>query len=67
MYNYATITDFKIATGIDTSTFALKSNLASIKTEVDKLNTNKLISVPVDFSKLSDVVNEDEDKKNCVW
>ena len=52
----ATNTDLKNAAGIDTSNFALKSNLGSLKTEVDKLNIEKLIPVPVDLSKLSDVV-----------
>ena len=42
----------KNATGIDTSNFALKSNLASLKTEVDKLDNDNLIHFPVDFSKL---------------
>ena len=41
---------------VDTSSFALKTNLASLKTEVDKLDIDKLVSVPVDLSKLSDVV-----------
>ena len=41
---------------IYTSGFALKSNLASLKTAVDKLGINKLVPVPVDLSKLSDVV-----------
>ena len=39
--NYATKADFKDATGIDTSNFALKSDLASLKTEVDKLDIDK--------------------------
>ena len=39
-----------------TSRFALKTNLASLKTEVDKLHIDKLVPVPVDLSKLSDVV-----------
>ena len=48
---------------IDTSSFALKSNLASLKTEVDKLDIDKLVPVPVDLSKLSDVVKNDVVKK----
>ena len=47
----------------DTSSFALKSNLASLKTEVDKLNINKLVPVPVDLSKLSETVKNDVVKK----
>ena len=54
--NYATKTDIKNILHIDTSSFALKSNLASLKTEVDKLDIDKLVPVPVDLSKLSDVV-----------
>ena len=50
---------------IDTSSFALKSNLASSKTEVDKLDINKLVSVPVDLHKLSDVVKNDV--KKTIW
>ena len=54
--NYATKTDIKNISHVDTSSFALKSNLASLKTEVDKLDINKLVPVPVDLTKLSDVV-----------
>ena len=59
LLNYATKIDLKNVTHIDTSGFALKTNLASLKTEVDKLDIDKLIPVPVDLSKLSDVVNND--------
>ena len=48
---------------IDTSSFALKSNLASLKTKVDKLDINKLVPVAVDISKLSDVVKNYVAKK----
>ena len=44
---------------VDTSSFALKTNLASLKTEVDKLDIDKLAPVPVDLSKLSAVVKND--------
>ena len=44
---------------VDVSNFALKSNLASLKTEVDKLNIDKLVPIPVDLSKLSNVVKND--------
>ena len=54
--NYATKTDIKNISHVDTSSFALKANLASLKTEVDKLDIDKLVPVPVDLSKLSDVV-----------
>ena len=48
---------------VDTSTFALKTNLASSKTEVDKLDIEKLAPAPVDLSKLSDVVKNNVVKK----
>ena len=57
--NYATKVDLKDATGTVTSNFALKSNLASLKIEVDKTDVDKLKIVPVDLSKLSNVVNND--------
>ena len=53
--NYATKADINISRA-DTSSFALKTNLASLKTEVDKLDIDKLVPVPVDLSKPSDVV-----------
>ena len=61
--NYATKTDLKIVTHVDTSSFAIKINLANLKTEVDKLDIEKLAPVPVDLSKLSDVVKNDVVKK----
>ena len=64
MSNYATKTDPKNVTHIDTSTFALKTNLASLKTKVDKLDIDKLAPVPVDLSKLSDVVKINLIKKD---
>ena len=61
--NYATKFDLKNVTHIDTSIFALKTNLASSKTEVDKLDIEKLAPVPVNLSKLSDVVKNNVVKK----
>ena len=83
--NYATKTDIKNISHIDTSSFALKSNLASLKTEIDKLDIDKLKSltnnlsnskskvdkldidklalVPLDLSKLSNVVKNDVVRK----
>ena len=61
--NYTTKTDLKNVTHVDTSSFALKINLASLKTKVDKLDIDKLAPVPVDLSKLSDVVKNDVVKK----
>ena len=56
-------TDLKNITHVDTSNFALKTNWVSLKTAVDKLDFDKLVPVPVDFSKLSDVVKNDVVKK----
>ena len=64
--NYATKTDLKEATGIDTSNFVIKSNLSSLKTGADKIDVDKLKTVPVDLSKLSNVVNNDVVKKLCM-
>ena len=61
--NYATKTDFKNVSHVDTSSFALKTNLASLETEVDKLDIDKLAPVPIDLSKLSDVVKNDVSNK----
>ena len=61
--NYATKTDINNIAHNDTSSFPLKTNLASLKTEVDKLDIDKLVPVPVDLSKLSDVVKNDVVKK----
>ena len=52
--NYATKNDLKNVTHVDTSSFALKTNLSGLKTEVDQLDIDKLVPVPVDLSKLSD-------------
>ena len=57
--NYATKTDIKNISHIDTSSFALKSNLTSLKTEVDNLGIDKLAPALADLSKLSDAVKND--------
>ena len=67
MSNYAIKTDIKNILHINTSRFALKSNLSSLKTAVDKSDIDKLILAPVDLSKLSDLVKNDVVKKNCTW
>ena len=61
--NYATKDDIKNITHVDTSSFALKTNVANLKTEVDKLDIDKLAPVPTDLSKLSDVVKNNVVKK----
>ena len=64
--NYATKTDIRNISHVDISSFALKSNLASLKTEVDKVDIDKLVHVALDLNKLNDVVKNDVVKKNCV-
>ena len=61
--NCATKADLKNVTHTDTSCFGLKTNLSSLKTEVDKLDIDKLAPLPVDLSKLSDIVKNDFVKK----
>ena len=61
--NYATKTDLKNISHVDPSSFGLKTNLAHLKTEVDKLDIDKLVPIPVDLSKLSDIVKKDVVKK----
>ena len=61
--NYATKIDLKDVSHVDVSSFALKSNLASLKTEVDKINDDKIKTVPPDLVKLSNVVKNDVIKK----
>ena len=60
--NYATKADIRNFSHVNTSSFSLKSNLASLKTEVDKLDIDKEVPVPVDLGKLSDVVKNDVKK-----
>ena len=57
--NYATKADIKNISHADTSGFALKKHLANLKTEVDKLDIDKLKPVLTDLSKLSNVVKND--------
>ena len=61
--SYATKTDLKIVTHVDVSSFALKTNLANLKTKVDKIDIAKLTSVPDDLAKLSNAVKNDVAKK----
>ena len=57
--NYATKTDIKKVTHGDASSFPLKRNLTNLKTDVDKLDTDKLVPIPADLSKLSNVVKNE--------
>ena len=61
--NYSTKTDLKDITHTDVSSFASTTNLAALKTEVDKIDTDKLKTVPEDLAKLSDVVKNKTVKK----
>ena len=61
--NYATKADIKNISHVDTSRFALKTNLANLKSEVDRLNIDKLKPFPTDLSKLSNVVKSHVVKK----
>ena len=61
--HYETKDDIKNITHVDISSFALKTNLANLKTKVDKLDIDKLATVPVDLSKLSNAVKNDVIKK----
>ena len=60
--NYATKADIKNISHVDTTSFALKTNLASLKAKVDKLDIDKFVSV--NLSKLSDVVKNNVAKKD---
>ena len=62
--NYVTKADIKNITHVDTSSFALKTSSASLRTEVDKVEIDKLKPVSVDLSKLSDVVKNDVVKRD---
>ena len=61
--NYATKTDLKNITHVDVSSFASKSNLAALKTEVDKIDVDKLKTTPVDLAKLTNAAQNDLVKK----
>ena len=61
--NYATKTDLNNVADVDVSGFALKSNLASLKTEVDKIDIDKSTAVTNDLAKPSNVVKNDVAKK----
>ena len=61
--NYATKTDFKNITHVAVSSFASKTNLAALKTEVDKIDTDKLKTAPTDLAKLTNAIENDVVKK----
>ena len=61
--NYATKTDLKNITHVDVSSFAIKTNLAALKTEADKIDADKLKTTPVDLAKLTNTVEHNVVKK----
>ena len=61
--NYATNTDLKNITHVDVSSYASKTNLAALKTKLDKIDVDKLKTTPTDLAKLSNVVKNDVVKK----
>ena len=63
LVNYATKTDLKNITHVDVSSFASKTNLAALKTEVDKIDADKLKTTPADLAKLTNAVEDDVVKK----
>ena len=63
LVNYATKTDLKNITHVDVSSFASKTNLAALKTEVDKIDADKLKTTPTDLAKLTNAIEHDVVKK----
>ena len=61
--NYATKNDLKNITYVDVSSFASKTNLAALKNEVHKIDTDKLKTVPTDLAKLTNAIENDLVKK----
>ena len=61
--NYATKTDLKNITHVDVSSFASKTNLAPLKAEVDKIDTDKSRTAPTDLAKLTNAIENDVVKK----
>ena len=61
--NYATKTDLKKITHVDVSSFGSKTNLAALKTEIDKIDVDKLKTIPIDLDRLSNLVKNDVVKK----
>ena len=61
--NYATKDDVKNITHVDVSSYATKTNLAALKTEVDKIDADKLKTTPADLAKLTNAIENDVVKK----
>ena len=64
--NYATKTDLKNIRHVDVSSFASKTILTALKTEVDKIDADKLNTVPADLAKLTNAVENDLVKNHLV-
>ena len=64
--NYATKTDLENITHVDVRSFASKTNLAALKTEVDKRDADKLKTAPTDLAKLTNAIENDLVKKNSL-
>ena len=64
--NYATKNDLKNITHVDVSSFASKTNLVALKSEVDKIDVDILKRAPVDLAKLTNAIENDLVKKNCL-
>ena len=56
LVNYATKTDLRNITHVDVSSFASKTNLAALKTELDKIDADKLKTTPTDLAKLTNTI-----------
>ena len=65
--NYAAKTGIKNISPVYTSSFALKTNLADLKTAVDKLDVDKLLPIPADLTKLSNIVKNEVVKKTVYY
>ena len=64
--NYATKDDVKNIAHVDVSSYAAKTTLAALKSEVDKIDVDKLNTTPTDLTKLSNVVKNDVVKKMTI-
>ena len=64
--NYATKTDLNNITHVDTSSYASKTNLAALKTELYKIDIDKLKTATTDLPTLTNAVENDLVKKNCL-
>ena len=59
MANYAIKDDVKNIKHVDVSSYATKTSLAALKSEVDKIHVDKLKTTPTDLAKLRNLVKND--------